>query len=259
MSRKKGKVITIFSTKGGAGKTIFTLNLAATYSVLKKKTLIVDLDLYSGGIALALNIDQQKDIYNVVDDLNNNRFTIFTDYITSYNEYIDVLACPKDPRTGSKIEHKYVDIIMANAVNQYEVILFDTSHILNDINLAALDKTDEIILLLSNDPIDLKNMKSVLAIFKENEITNYTVILNESINTHKDIFTVFDIKNIIDNNINWVISRHFHLPQIDKWVLAGDIPLLSKKIQRQKKSDYKRFSKIALSLINDKKGEIKDE
>lgn len=259
MKYKKGKIITIFATKGGVGKTIFTLNLGGTYSNLKQKTLIVDLDLYSGGIALALDLNYQKDIFNVVDDLNNNRFTTLKDYVTSYNEYIDVLACPKDPRQGSKIEYKYIDIIIANAINQYEVILFDTSHILNDINLTILDKTDEIVLLLANDPIAVKNMKSIIAIFKDNEINNYTVILNEALNLKHNLFTVFDLKNIIDNNIDWVIPRSFYLNKIDKWTLGGEIPLLNKKVRRQKQSAYNRFTKIALNLIEAKKGDLKHE
>ena len=259
MAIHKAKIVTITSVKGGTGKTTTALNLAGIFSLLEKRVLIIDLDLYAGAVATSLNVSNENDLYKLIDDLNNNRFLKIEDYLSKYNEFIDILPAPKDPRFANKINSKYLNIVFNQASPKYDVILIDTNHLLSEINLVALDASDEIIYILSNDPIDLKNMKSVLAIFKENEITNYTVILNESINTHKDIFTVFDIKNIIDNNINWVISRHFHLPQIDKWVLAGDIPLLSKKIQRQKKSDYKRFSKIALSLINDKKGEIKDE
>ena len=57
MAIPKAKIITIASVKGGTGKTTTVLNLAGTYSIMKKKTLILDFDLYSGGIALSLNID----------------------------------------------------------------------------------------------------------------------------------------------------------------------------------------------------------
>ena len=53
-----------------------------------------------------------KDIYNLIDDLNNNRFTEFNDYVSKYNDNIDVLSCPKDPRQGSKISSKYVEIVL---------------------------------------------------------------------------------------------------------------------------------------------------
>jgi pilus assembly protein CpaE len=252
MNFKKGKIITVFSTKGGVGKTILTINLAGIYHQLGKKVLIIDLDLYSGGVAVSLNVDPAKDIYNLVDDLNNNRFTEFNDYVSKYNENIDVLSCPLDPRQGGKIDSKYADILLINAANRYDVVLVDTSHILSDINLTALDKTDEILLILSNDPIDLKNMKSIMAIFKDSEIENYHILLNEAINTDKDFFTPFDIKNIIKTNIDYTISKQFHMNNIDNFVINGEIPVLNKKIQSQKKSEIEKLKKLAIRLIERK-------
>lgn len=254
MNSRKGKIITVFSTKGGVGKTILTLNLAGIYHMLNKKVLIVDLDLYSGGIAVSLNVDPAKDIYLLVDDLNNNRYTEFNDYVVKYNDNIDVLGCPVDPRQGGKIDSKYVDIILVNAVNRYDIVLVDTSHILSDTNLMALDKTDEILLVLSNDPIDLKNMKSIIAIFKDSEIDNYHIVLNEAINTDKDFFTPFDIKNIIKTNIDYTISRQFHINDIDHYVISGEIPILNKKIQAKKKSDIAKLKKMAARLLVGKDG-----
>ncbi|MDD2469919.1 MAG: AAA family ATPase [Bacilli bacterium] len=255
MATRKGKVITIFSTKGGVGKTILTLNLAGIYSMLNKKVLIIDLDLYSGGIAVSLNVDPSNDIYKLVDDLDNGRYTEFKDYVSKYNENIDVLSCPLDPRQGNKINRNYAEIILVNAANRYDVVLVDTAHILSDINLTALDKTDDILLVLSNDPIDLKNMKSIIAIFKDSEIDNYRIVLNEAINTDKDFFTTFDIKNIIRANIDYTISKQFHMHDIDRYIANGKIPVLDKKIQARKKRDIEKLKKMATRLLVRKDGD----
>ena len=66
MASKKGKTLCISSAKGGVGKTITTLNLAGIYELISKKVLIVDLDLYGGGIAAALNKPFEKSIYTIV-------------------------------------------------------------------------------------------------------------------------------------------------------------------------------------------------
>ena len=98
-----GKIVTVSSVKGGVGKTTLTANLAGLYFLMKKKVLIIDLDLYAGGIATILNVDNRKDIYMLVDSISNNRFTSLRDYVCSYNSGIDVLSAPKDPRDVSRI------------------------------------------------------------------------------------------------------------------------------------------------------------
>ena len=256
--KKEGKIITVFSTKGGVGKTHLAINLAGLYHEMGKKVLLVDFDLYSGGIAVYLNVDVKKTIYNLVDDIDNKRYTEFSKYVSKYNDNIDVLACPIDPRKGNKIDSKYVDIVLGSASSNYDIVLVDTSHILSDINLSALDISDEILMIVSNDPLDLKNMKSMIAIFKETDIDNYYVVLNESINTEKDVFSIFDIKNIIKNNIDYTISKKFHIKDIDHYVLNGEIPILNKSIKSKKREDIDNLKKLTSRLIKNRGGNSND-
>ena len=74
MALKQAKVYLVTSVKGGSGKTITTLNLAALYSLQNKKTLIIDLDLYSGSVAMLLNLNVRNDLFTISDDFSNNRF-----------------------------------------------------------------------------------------------------------------------------------------------------------------------------------------
>ena len=91
MNNSYGKIVVISSVKGGVGKSTLTTNLAGIYFLLKKKVLIIDLDLYAGGIATLLNVDNKKDIYMLVDSISNNRFTSLRDYVCSYNSGIENL------------------------------------------------------------------------------------------------------------------------------------------------------------------------
>ena len=249
MKKKIGKSLCLFSGKGGVGKTILTLNLAAIYSQINKHVLIVDLDLSSGGIALATNKVFDKTIYNFVDDYNNNRFKDFNDYVVKYNDYIDIMPSPKDPRQASKIDSKYIEILLDKAMFHYDMVLIDTNHNLNELNLVVLDAADNILFVIENDPMDLKNMKSLLSIFKDLDKTNYKILLNNSRDPFKKYFTLYDMKTIIKNNIDYEISSEFFLKNMDSYVMNGEIPMLQPKAPNIFNKDYTTMMNLAVSFL----------
>lgn len=249
MKKKIGKSLCLFSGKGGVGKTILTLNLAAVYSQINKHVLIVDLDLSGGGIALATNKAFDKTIYNFVDDYNNNRFKDFNDYVVKYNENIDIMPSPKDPRQASKIDSKYIEILLDKALFHYDMVLIDTNHNLNELNLVVLDAADNILFVIENDPMDLKNMKSLLSIFKDLDKTNYKILLNNSRDPFKKYFTLYDMKTIIKNNIDYEISSEFFLKNMDSYVMNGEIPMLQPKAPNIFNKDYTTMMNLAVSFL----------
>ena len=257
MASKNGKVVCVSSVKGGVGKTILSINLAGIYHLLGKRVLLIDLDLYSGGIATCLDIKNKKDIFMLADSINNNRFTTLADYVTKYNENIDVLASPKDPRMANKVTGKYLPLIFEMAKREYDVVLVDTSHILDEINLTIMDNSYMILFVITNDLVDLKNMKSLISIFKDANKTNYITVLNNSRDTGRDYLSNFDIRNIIKCNIDYVIQKSFYIKNIDKYVMNGEILTLNKKINTFHAKDISNMQKMALDLIDDR--HIKEE
>ena len=177
--KDKNKTVCIMSTKGGIGKSVFTLNLAGIYASIKKKVLIVDLDLTSGSIAMALNKPYEKSIYDVIEDLRNNIYEKLDNYTLKYNEYIDCLPCPKDPRQSSLVDPKYIEFLLNRAQYEYDIVLIDTNHILTDINLFALDYSDYILYVMNNDLMNFKGMKSIVSIMNDMGKKNYKATTNE--------------------------------------------------------------------------------
>lgn len=249
-----GKIITISSVKGGVGKTTMTLNLAGIYCELNKRVLIIDLDLYSGGIAASLNVKNKKDIYTMIDSMANNRFTELKKYVTTYNKNIDVLACPKDPRMGEKVSGRYIPVIFDLAKKEYDVVLVDTYHILDEINLTALDYSYMTLFIITNDIVDLKNMKSLISIFKDTDKKNYLILLNNSRDIGKDYLSLYDIRTIIKNNIDYTLSKNYYIKNIDKYTISGEILTLNNSINLFHSKDINNMKKMALDLIDDSHG-----
>ena len=252
MASKNGKVISISSVKGGVGKTTMAINLAGIYYMMKKRVLIIDADFYSGGVSTWLDIRNNKDIFMMIDSLSNNRYSNIADYVVSYNNGIDVLASPKDPRSAIKIDCKYVPMILELAKREYDVVIVDTNHIMNEVNLMILDCVDMSLFMVTNDLIDLKNTKSMISIFNDTGKSNYLVCLNSSKDTGRDYLSLFDIRNILKCNIDYTISNSFYIKHIDKYVLNGEILTLNRNILRFHSGDINKLKMIALELIRDR-------
>ena len=253
MALNKAKVITITSVKGGVGKTTTVLNLAGVCSKLEKKVLIIDSDLYSGDIASSLNLNYNGDIYTLFEDMNNNKFENLDNYITSYNDNIKVLAAPKDPRFARTITSKTLNFILYKASMKFDVILIDTNHILTDINLFAYDFSDQILYLISNDSMNLKNMKTFVSILNDMNKTNYKIVLNESINKYKNYYNKYDIKNVINKNVNYIIPSNFFVKNIDKYIIEGKILTLDNNKVKKNKNAMKIYNLIINDILKESK------
>lgn len=247
----RGKIVCFYGGKGGVGKTTTLLSLAGTLSKLNKKVLIVDLDLTNGAIAISLNREANKTIFNFVEDYMNNKYNDLDKYITKYDENISFVASPKDPRYASRIDVKYIDILLEKSVYNHDVVLIDTPSILNEISVYSLDKSDIVYLLTTNDCVSLKNIKNLVNLFIENNLDKYKIILNNSFIPNKDYFSNYDIKNIIGHNVDYVISSSFHVNNLDELVVNGEI--ITYKYSKFK--DEKIFKLIANEIIGGNKDE----
>ena len=254
MSKNKGKSIMIFSAKGGIGKTTTALNLAGVFALMEKKVLIIDFDLSSGGIATYLNKPFKKSLYNLVEDYVNNSFEALNNYVTKYNDNISFLACDKDPRNSARITSKNVEFIINRVAYEYDVIICDTNHVLNEVNVTLMDICDEVLLLVSNDLLDFKNMRNLIKIFKDTNTTNYRVLLNESVNPFRKYYSIYDIKNCIKTNIDYTLPSDFFLKTMNSYVSDGLILSLDKRLPKSFPKVWKTLNQICIDLF-----EVEDE
>ena len=246
---RKGKVVCITSGKGGVGKTILATNLAGIIESLNKKVLLVDLDLTSGGLGLILNTPYKKNICNMLYDIEHNTYYDFKDYVVSYDKYIDLLPASTDPRDFNRVSNSLINIILEKASFIYDVIIVDMSHILNEVNVFALDFCDLALIVTTNCPMDLKNVATLVTLFKNLNINKYRILLNESINPLKQYFSMYDIKNIIKANIDYHLSTEFYMPDIEKLIMDGKIATLNSRLIKNFQSDYAALLNLAADIV----------
>jgi pilus assembly protein CpaE len=157
---RTGRVMTVFSPKGGTGKTTVATNLAAALAKREgKRTLLLDLDLQFGDAAIVLGLEPEKTIYDLVvapGELDSEKLA---GYVTKHASGIDVLAAPLRPEDAELVTEGKVTNLIEVARGSYEAIVVDTSPFFHGPMLATLDRTDELLVLCGLDVPTLKNVR----------------------------------------------------------------------------------------------------
>jgi pilus assembly protein CpaE len=158
-----GRVVTVFSPKGGTGKTVTASNLAATLAKhLQKRTLLIDLDLQFGDAAIVLGIEPEKTIYDLVVAPGELDFDKLLGYTTKHQCGLDILPAPLRPEDAELVTESKITRLLEVARECYDVIVVDTSPFFHGPMLATLDRTDELLMLCGLDVPTLKNVRLAL-------------------------------------------------------------------------------------------------
>jgi pilus assembly protein CpaE len=160
---RHGKIVTVFSPKGGTGKTVTATNLAAACAKFEgRKTLLLDLDLQFGDAAIMLGVEPEKTIYDLVvapGELDSEKLA---GYITKHACGLSVLPAPLRPEDAELVTEAKLGRLLEVARESFDVIVVDTSPFFHGPMLATLDRTDELLLLCSLDVPTLKNLRLAL-------------------------------------------------------------------------------------------------
>ena len=157
---EEGRIITVFSPKGGTGKTVMSTNLASAFAKHGgKRTLLLDLDLQFGDAAIMLGIEPDKTIYDLVVAPGELDPEKLAGYTTRHAAGVEVLPAPVRPEDAELVTEAKLSRLLEVAKESYEMIVVDTSPFFHGPMLATLDRTDELLLLCGLDVPTIKNVR----------------------------------------------------------------------------------------------------
>jgi pilus assembly protein CpaE len=159
-SRGNGRIITVFSPKGGTGKTVTATNLAVSFAKnAGKRTLLLDLDLQFGDAAIMLGIEPEKTIQDLVVAPGELDPEKLAGYTTRHVSGLDVLPAPIRPEDAELVTEQKLSRLLEVAKESYDVIVVDTSPFFHGPMLATLDRTDDLLLVCGLDVPTIKNVR----------------------------------------------------------------------------------------------------
>jgi MinD-like ATPase involved in chromosome partitioning or flagellar assembly len=157
------KIITVFSPKGGSGKTTIATNLAVALSEMGTTVCLVDLDLEFGDVAISLGLTPARTLGDAVktqavgDDDDALRMLI-----TEYRPGLDCILAPIEPGAAEKIPAELISDLLTLLRSRYGCVVVDTPSQFSELVLAALDVSDHHVLLANPELPSLKSLRLTL-------------------------------------------------------------------------------------------------
>ena len=160
--KRKGRMVAVFSSKGGCGTSFLATNLAAATA---SKTVLVDLNLQAGDLPLFLGLDAKYSIADMVEKRQRLDQELINSLVTLHSTHLSLLAAPREADSADEIEPQHVFEVLQKLREHYDYVVLDPQHTFDSITLAALDQSDEIVLVLTLDIPAIRSTQRALEIF----------------------------------------------------------------------------------------------
>jgi pilus assembly protein CpaE len=158
----RARVITVFSPKGGTGKSVVSCNLAAQFAAAGKRTLLVDLDLQFGDVAIMLGLEPDLTLHDLLTAPGKLDAEKIGGYATRHSSGLHVLPAPLRPEDAELLTDGRVAELLDAARPGYDVVVVDTAPFFHGAVLASFDRTDELLLVTAPDVPSMKNVRLTL-------------------------------------------------------------------------------------------------
>ncbi len=162
---QNGKIIMVYSPKGGTGCTTIATNLAVGLKNEETKVALIDGNLQYGDVAVFLNEQGKNTVLDLAPRADELDPDIIADVMVTHTPSgINILAAPSRPEMADKVTGEQFSKVLQYLRRIYNYIVVDTSSYLTDIVLSSMDVTDLIILITTQEIPSIKNTKTFLSV-----------------------------------------------------------------------------------------------
>ena len=164
-----GKVITIMSPKGGAGKTMTSSNVGLALAMMSgapERVVIMDADLQFGDICISLQVEPQHTIVDAARDIDKLDEQLLDSLLATHTSGLRVLSAPLEPSLADEVSTQVVVKTLGMLKRMFDYVVIDTAPFLDEPVLSILERSDVVLLVVDMDLPAVKNAKLALDTLK---------------------------------------------------------------------------------------------
>lgn len=223
----QSKIITVYSNKGGIGKTTIAVNLAAELAkVTKDKVALVDLNLQLGDISTFLNLNPPFDVNYVIRRLIDKEENIL---IKGFEKYKDlslyVLSDSSYIEQSESITTQQITTLFSALKKVFPYIVVDMSSSIDSISLKILDSSDWIMFTTIVNIPAIRNAQRCLNLFRSRKYPSNKVKIVINRYMENDEIKIEDIENTLGESVYWKIPNNYFtiMEAINKGVSISEV------------------------------------
>ena len=161
VATEQGRVVTVFSPKGGSGCSTLAINLAIALHQLRQgaKVALVDSSLQFGDVAVLLNLQATRSIVDLVPHVDEIDNDLIDTVLVAHASGVRALLAPPHPELADRVGPSLVEKALNMLRGLYTYIVVDTASTMSDVTLSVLDAADRIVLVATPDIPAIKDAK----------------------------------------------------------------------------------------------------
>lgn len=177
----RGKVITVFSAKGGTGVTTVSTNLAIALRILtEKNVLLLDPAPALGTAAIAMGLQPRYSFLDVIQNFHRIDEELFRSFLAAHDTGVHLLASPMAPTGMQPPEASEIQGLLGLCRQHSEFVVVDGGNSLSENLLLFQKESDHRVLVVTPDLSSLRNLKQALdLLLRANSKAPPILVLNQ--------------------------------------------------------------------------------
>ncbi len=157
--RPEGKVMVVYSAKGGVGCSMLATNIAVGLDTADTPTVLVDAALQFGDVAVSLNLQAKNSFIDLASRAEELDAEFVDEVLLRHSTGLRVLAAPPRPEVADEVTADQVRNVIQFLKRNFAYVVVDTSSNMDDITLAVLDVADLLITIATPEIPSIKNTR----------------------------------------------------------------------------------------------------